>query len=454
MTPLVPLTMYGWIPFCLVVFSVLPARRALIACFLAGWLFLPIYVYPLSGLPDYDKTFATILGVLIGVLAFNSNRLSFFQAHWTDLPIVLWCISPLFSSLDNGLGLWDGLSAVVHHVLLWGVPYFLGRCYFTTHQHFRELAMAIFISGLVYMPLCLWEWRMSPQLHRFFFGFHQHEFIQAIRAIGYRPLVFMPNGLVLSMWMMVTAMCGLWLWLKSFQKYLGPVPMWALVLPLLGTTVLCQSMNAIGLLAAGLAVMLVGLKFRTSLPLMALMLVAPIYTGVRSYTDISMDPVVEAVAKYVSPERSRSVLTRFQNEDALVVRAKMKSTYGWGRWGRSRIRNYRGEDVSKTDGAWIIAFGQQGLFGLGSFLLMFMMPVVIFWKKFPPRIWSLHTIAPALVMTVIVALFSVDNLLNNSFPPIILMAVAGLVNLPMPEAVVAHRRIRSSPTYEARTRFV
>ena len=41
MMALVPVALIGWIPFVLLLFAVLPARRAAVATLMIGWLFLP-----------------------------------------------------------------------------------------------------------------------------------------------------------------------------------------------------------------------------------------------------------------------------------------------------------------------------------------------------------------------------------------------------------------------------
>ena len=67
-SPLVPLTLFGWIPFVLLLFLFLPPRRAVITAFLIAWLFLPMAGFKIPGLPDYTKMSATCVGVLIAAL--------------------------------------------------------------------------------------------------------------------------------------------------------------------------------------------------------------------------------------------------------------------------------------------------------------------------------------------------------------------------------------------------
>ena len=103
--------MFGWIPLVVFLFLKFPPRRAVIISFIFAWLFLPVVSYPLPGLPDYTKMSATCWGVFIGAAIFDTNRLLSFRLRLIDLPMILWCICPVASSLDNGLGLYDGIAA-------------------------------------------------------------------------------------------------------------------------------------------------------------------------------------------------------------------------------------------------------------------------------------------------------------------------------------------------------
>ena len=83
--------------------------------------------------------------------------------------------------------------------MTWGAPYLLGRLYFSEPAALRDLALATVSAALAYVPFCLWEIRMSPQLHAIVYGLQPFGFGQAIRFGGYRPSVFMTHGLMLGM---------------------------------------------------------------------------------------------------------------------------------------------------------------------------------------------------------------------------------------------------------------
>src|SRR6266545_4824883 len=155
------------------------------------------------------------------------------------------------------------------------MPYLIGRIYFNDLESLRELAIAIFVGGLIYLPLCWIEMRLSPQLHVWVYGFHQHSFLQNIRWGGYRPMVFMQHGLMVGMWMCMTALVGVWLWKSGTVRAIWDIPMIVLVPLLLITAILCRSTYAIALLAMSSAALLVCAAFRVKW-IMICLLVAPV----------------------------------------------------------------------------------------------------------------------------------------------------------------------------------
>src|SRR5438094_9604744 len=148
------------------------------------------------------------LSLLVASLCLDFRRWKAFRPAWFDLPMFVWCICPFFSSMTNepppnGLApWWDGFSQTRFQIIVWGVPYLMGRLYFTDLDKIRELAIGIFVGGVIYIPFCLFEVRFSPQLHRTVYGFEQHDFVQTMLAAGsYRPMVFMEHGLALDVGM-------------------------------------------------------------------------------------------------------------------------------------------------------------------------------------------------------------------------------------------------------------
>src|SRR5436190_3142386 len=199
-TILVPIMLRGWVFLAILLFAIVPPRRAVLAAFILGWLFLPQAGVPLSGLPDLDKITATSMGAMLGVLLFDAQRLRTFRFSWVDLPLLAWCLVSIPAALVNDLGIYDGLSGLMHDTFIWAIPYFIGRLYFSDLASLRELAIGIFLGGLIYVPLCLWEIRMSPQLHYMVYGFYPSFFGMAVRLGGYRPVLYMQHGWMVGLW--------------------------------------------------------------------------------------------------------------------------------------------------------------------------------------------------------------------------------------------------------------
>jgi hypothetical protein len=78
------------------------------------------------------------------------------------------------------------------------------------------------------------------------------------------------------------------------------------------------------------------------------------------------------LADSISTDRASSFQTRVKNEDMLLARANQKPIFGWGTWGRNRIyQQGTGEDLSVTDGGWILQYGIFGWFGYLAYFGLF-----------------------------------------------------------------------------------
>lgn len=428
---LIYLVMFGWIPLIFYFFTRFPARQAVIIGFIVAWLFLPQKEFPLPGLPDYTKITATCYGILIATVVYDINRFNSFKLSWVDLPMLIWCWCPLASSLSNGLGMYDGLSTVLLQTVTWGVPYFLGRIYLNSLGGLKQLATGIFLGGLIYIPFCLFEIRMSPQLHHLVYGFSPYAFGQTIRYGGYRPSVFMQHGLEVGLWMMAASLIGIWFWKSGVMPQVWGMPIFWVLSALLITFVLVKSTGAYFLLLLGILVMFIAWQFRTSLVVVLLIISIGFYLAQNALTETYVsDQVVTSVSGIVPQERIKSLEFRFNNEEMLTDKAREKIVFGWGGWGRNRVYKYNWQgklvDVSVTDSLWIIAFGQNGLVGLASVFSAFFVPTIAFYRRYPATYWFNPQIAPAAALQVIIILYMVDSLFNAMLNPIFILACGGV----------------------------
>jgi len=459
MNALVPITLLGWTPIVLIMFMALPPRRAVILAFITAWLFLPVPVpvmLLIPGLPELDKMTVTCLAVLLGTLIFDKDRLLSFRPKRFDIPIALWCIVPLFSSLTNtdttiydhpGIAnpLYDGFSEILKQSVTWGLPYLIGRVYFNNLFALRELAIGIFIGGLVYIPFCIFELKMSPQLHFLAYGEHAHpDFRQAMRSGGYRPTVFMAHGLMVSLWMASATLIGAWLWYTGSLKRLAGIPLAVLGVPLCLVTLASKSMASLLLLAAGISALYFASHSRARWPIVALIAVAPLYMSVRATGLWDGENLVSLITTVAGESRAESLDTRFYNENQLTERAFQKPIFGWAGWARSRVYDRHGKDISITDGQWVIAIGKHGLVGLTAFTIALLLPVWLTLKRFPIRHWAHPQVAPAAALAMVLIIYMLDNLLNAMINPVYMLAAGALAgqSLNATRNILAQRQAR------------
>lgn len=424
---LVPIALFGWIPLVICLFMMLPPRRAVIVSFLLAWLFLPMAGFSIAGLPDYTKMSATCAGVLLGAALFDADRVLSFRFKWVDLPIAIFCVSPFFTSVVNGLGAYDGCSIVLRQSVAWGLPYLIGRVYFSDLDGIRELAIGIFIGGLIYVPLCWLEIRLSPQLHAWVYGYHQHSFLQTMRFGGFRPMVFMQHGLMVSMWMALTALVGYALWWSRSITQIWNIPSLLLVLALGVTALMCKSSYAILLLSAGAAALFLTQITRTRLFVIALVLFPPTFIALRASLVFDGMALVELVNRNMGDERAHSIWTRVSNENQLSAKALEQPVFGWGTWGDARIQGDTGGTDGVIDSLWIIVLGTQGLVGLGALIAMLLLPMCLVLYDYRPEMWSHPRVAPLAALALVLVLYMFDHLMNAMVNPIFMLA-CGAVN--------------------------
>jgi hypothetical protein len=84
--------------------------------------------------------------------------------------------------------------------------------------------------------------------------------------------------------------------------------------------------------------------------------------------------IVSTIEQY-SPDRAESLSFRFGNETILLERALQRPYFGWNGWGRNRVYNSWGKDLSVTDGRWIIEIGVNGIMGFIFYYAILMVPL-------------------------------------------------------------------------------
>lgn len=356
-----------WPLLALIPFSALAPHRASALVVIFGWLLLPNAGISFPGLPDYNKWTAMAIGLGAGTLLFHSDRLASLRLALVDVPVLMWILGAIGSSITNGYGIYDGMSAAFSRTLSWGIPWLVGRIHFRTTKDLEDLLEILVVAALAHLPLVLWEIRMSPHLHHKVYGFAQHSFAQTQRGGGWRPMVFTEHGLALSLFNGCAALAALAL--HRVRDRIAGLPVMVAFLLLSGLTVLSKSMGALFLMLLGMLLLLSPLSPAAIVLLLSL---PAAYMLIRLLEPSMLDRVLDFVG-VLSVERMQSLAYRWRCEDLLAGIGWGKPWFGVTTRGYSTYDEYGQATQVVTDSLWIISFVGFGIFGLvgsiGTFLL-------------------------------------------------------------------------------------
>src|SRR5438874_429430 len=128
---------------------------------------------------------------------------------WSMLGAYL-LLPPILTSLGNSYELQTAAGSIPGFYPLDGVkyagrqliallPFFVGMRFLSSEEGRAQLLKSLPAALLVYSIPMIFEVRFSPQLHRWVYGYHPSDFIQQVRAGGFRPVVFVGHGLELAL---------------------------------------------------------------------------------------------------------------------------------------------------------------------------------------------------------------------------------------------------------------
>ncbi|HEY2587654.1 MAG TPA: hypothetical protein VGI81_18045 [Tepidisphaeraceae bacterium] len=427
--------LFAWVPAILIMFALMRPRWAVITAFVVGYLFLPEQSFRFQTIPPIDKVSLTALGAILGSFIFDGGRLLSVRWRLIDLAWFVLLTSPFATSMVNGLGPMDGIAASLTLLFRWGLAYWIGRAYFTDWEAVRHLAMGIILGGLAYVPLCWWEIRMSPQLHGELYGmtflsFRTDSYLFGVKLFGWRPNVFLADGLRVTMFMGVCSVLAFWAWMTGSPRKLLFMPMGWIALVLIVTTFFCKALGGVMLMSGGMSVLLMTRWWpKTRLAALLLILAAPTYMAVRSARDWSGDTLTQ-MANVISPTRAESFAFRLKMENLLTEKALERPILGWGGWNRSHVYDiFDNHDRTIVDGLWIITLGEFGFVGLGALTIMIIGSVLLVWWRIPTRFWNDPACAAAVSLSVVLALYMIDSLFNATFNPVASLAVGAVATI-------------------------
>lgn len=215
---------------------------------------------------------------------------------------------------------------------------------------------------------------MSPQLNRIVYDFFPHNWNQHVRGDGFRPLVFLMHGLALAIFLSKTVLAAFGSSRfetgsrKTFYLLAGG---WLLV-----TLVLSNSLGAL-LITLVLLPLLFLIGTRGQLVAAASIAVITLTYPMLRNADVVPTERLVSLAAEIDEGRSMSLAFRFEQEDLLLEHARERPLFGWGTFGRNRLYDARGRDISTTDGLWVITFGKSGWAGYLAEFGLLTIPLVL-----------------------------------------------------------------------------
>ncbi|WP_246020349.1 hypothetical protein [Aliigemmobacter aestuarii] len=363
-----------WPLVALALFQRTSADRALIWTILGGYLVLPpLAAINLPVVPDLTKDSIPALAAAAIVFFYLKGRFSLLPQSWIGRGLMaLFVLGPFATVLTNadpvpkvdgdlqGMRIYDSVASVANQFIAL-LPFFLARKYLATPEAMRHLLVALVLAGLVYSLPMLVEIRLSPQMNVWVYGYFQHDFFQTIRFGGYRPVVFLPHGLWVALFTLMTVTAAAVL-LRDVP--VGERPRYfAALLYLSAVLILCKSLGAL-IFAVALVPLAYLLRPRAQVltaAVLAVMVVA--YPILRGAHLVPLDDILR-FAEGISAERAHSLAFRIGNEEALLDKAAERIWFGWGGYGRNLLYDpLTGAGRSIADGAWIITMGIYGWSG-------------------------------------------------------------------------------------------
>jgi len=428
-----------WPLVALVLFMSMSAGRATVWTLLAGYLLLPERVaFDFPGVPALDKsTIPNLTALVLGFATARPGEFRWPRSKTLNLLMAAFVLTAFASAFTNGapvvigsttlpgLGFREGLANAVGHVLMI-TPFLLGAALLGNEKGHRHILMALVIGALAYAAPMLLEIRLSPFFQVWVYGITDVEFfLQQIRFGGFRSMMFLGHGLLVSAFCAMALLAAIGL--ARMRVKLFGVPMSLVAAFLAALLLLNKSVGAVVLVVL-LAPMLLFLRPRFYIVLMAgLAMVVVAYPAVRGMSLMPFQEVVQAI-ETISPQRAHSLDTRLRNEEMLLARASEKPLFGWGSHGRNRVIVVTSwgatMDISITDGTWIIVIGTVGWVG---YVLYFGLLSYPFWHALRLR----KAVLPMASLTLLaVHMFNVLDLIpNSSVRPLTWLIAGALANM-------------------------
>jgi len=375
--------LFGWFFVVNYLFRVYSIQQAIVTSIIGGFLILPFGLAvdpPL--IPPLDKASIPSLAVFF-ILRFSLGKRIRTPARISLVGVfyIICLLGPFVTALNNslpygfirGLTYYDALSALIQQWIVL-IPFMLGYSFIRTADSVMVLLKTLLIAGLFYSILMMFEVRMSPQLHNWIYGYHGTSgFAQQKRYGGFRPTVFLGHGLYVAFFA-VTVLLTSEVLLNLKERVSRRFSAKQLTAYLFVVLVFCKSIASIAYGAIILPIMHYGKAGLQMKIARIIVLFSIFYPLMRLYDILPLADFLHFVNGF-DAERGQSLGYRFDMETMMLAHVREQVFFGWGGWGRNRVYSEIGNDLTVTDGYWMIVFGNYGLVGFLSVFGLLVMPV-------------------------------------------------------------------------------
>ena len=424
----------AWPVVTLVLFLTLSTPRAIVASLVGAYLVLPYSVgFDVKGIPALDKSsIPNIATFLIALCLAPTGAFRWPRSFWFNLLLIVYVLSPALTAISNadaisigtvmlpGMTLNDAISGVVGNAIA-VMPMIVGVAMLGSERAHRDLLWIFVIAALAYSAPILLEVAKGPYLQAVIYrvdpgGWYE----QQIRNGGFRAIVFIGHGLLVSTFLGLALLAAAGLW-RDKKRIMG-VPAVLCAAWIFLILILNKSAGALitVILIAPLLILLPARRFIKLALAAGLILVT--YPAMRAAGWIPVE-TIRTAASSISKDRAGSLDFRLRNEDVLLDRANQRPLFGWGGYKRNRVFVVTSwgatTDVTETDGTWIITLGSYGWTGYLSLFGLLCYPFL--------HIYRLRRagLAPATVALLAMLLFNLLDLIPNSSLRPITWLIAG-----------------------------
>lgn len=344
----------AWIPISCLIMADRNNARGFALAYLLGLALLPAgRDISIPVLPDLNKDVVTGFGVLLGTIFFHPRLFYRFQLYLTDFLLLGLLQITAITSLINGYGPYDAVSQMLTLGSTFLLPIFLARLHLGTMQSIRTFLLVLIFTAIVCAPFALLEFRISPQIHTWTYGYFQHVFQQHFRGGFWRPILYFSHALALGRFFAFAAFLALLPMRKDLVALFGPIGNVLFLAPLAGL-IASQSFGPVmlfGLLCCCYYLFRYLPSAGYVIPALAtlwfvLVMVGynPGYKVVNRVDDVNAERAASLQYRLDALEEYRSVIIN-------------RPWFGHGTWGSSRVEG------RATDSQALISFLVRGFFG-------------------------------------------------------------------------------------------